>query len=245
LRLKVASRIGFRRLHCLAGAVLAMAGMFAAEPKTGTAWRARVWHADDGLPDNRVTGVTQTPDGALWVATRGGLVRFNGSTFEEFDLAAIAGVVGNGLRAMYSDSRGNLWLGAYREAVLRVGRDSADVFTTANGIPVGQFSDFAEDADGTVWLAFGGRVCRLDGSRFRELVLPEGVGAGGRASLTRDGRGQVWCAFYGRVGVLRAGRFEPRFRLEGRDVDLASARKGGLWACAGSQIYGSSLFSVG
>ncbi len=60
-------------------------------------------------------------------------MRFNGSTFEPFELPAIDGVIGSGVRAMYSDSHGNLWVGAFREEVLRVGRDSAQRFTIAEG----------------------------------------------------------------------------------------------------------------
>ena len=67
---------------------------------------------------------------------------------------------------------------AVENAVAEVGSDSAHVFTTANGIPAGQFSEFAEEGDGTVWLAFGGRIGHFDGSRFHELELPEGVGMG-------------------------------------------------------------------
>ena len=33
---------------------------------------------DSGLPENEVRGITQTPDGYLWIATFNGLVRFDG-----------------------------------------------------------------------------------------------------------------------------------------------------------------------
>ena len=41
-------------------------------------WFARVWQVDDGLPGDNVTGVAQTRDGYLWVATQSGLARFDG-----------------------------------------------------------------------------------------------------------------------------------------------------------------------
>jgi len=44
----------------------------------------RVWETDDGLPQNTVTGITQTADGYLWVATKGGLTRFDGVRFTPF-----------------------------------------------------------------------------------------------------------------------------------------------------------------
>jgi len=218
------------------GAVLAGLSLASAAPLS-PGWRARVWRADDGLPDNRVTGLAQTPDGALWIATRGGLVRYNGATFEPFDLSALAGVIGSGVRAMYADTRGNLWLAAFREEIVKVGPDAAQRFTVAEGVPNGQLTAFAEDGAGTVWLAFGGQVCRVDGARLREVGIPDRVGSGGRASLARDAAGRVWCALNGRVGLLVGGSFEQRLRLESRDIVVAAARAGGVWAWAGNRVY--------
>jgi len=36
----------------------------------------RAWDMEDGLPHNSVSGIAQTPDGYLWLATREGLARF-------------------------------------------------------------------------------------------------------------------------------------------------------------------------
>src|SRR4051812_12026268 len=45
------------------------------------------WQTEQGLPDDQVNGITQTPDGYLWVATFNGLARFNGADFVVFDAA--------------------------------------------------------------------------------------------------------------------------------------------------------------
>src|SRR6266542_1195781 len=36
------------------------------------------WNVHDDLPDNRIKDIIQTRDGYLWLATRGGLARFDG-----------------------------------------------------------------------------------------------------------------------------------------------------------------------
>ena len=43
--------------------------------------RIDVWTTDDGLPQNSVTGLTQTGDGYIWFTTYEGLVRFDGARF--------------------------------------------------------------------------------------------------------------------------------------------------------------------
>ena len=47
------------------------------------------WKVEDGLPQNIIRGISQTPDGYLWIATLDGLVRFDGVRFSSFDQGAI------------------------------------------------------------------------------------------------------------------------------------------------------------
>jgi len=49
---------------------------------TGTAsaqYRIDAWTTENGLPQNVITEIAQTRDGFLWLATFGGLVRFDGA----------------------------------------------------------------------------------------------------------------------------------------------------------------------
>src|ERR1017187_7560133 len=45
---------------------------------------ARTWQTDEGLPNNFVRAIVQTPDGYLWVGTSAGLARFDGLRFTVF-----------------------------------------------------------------------------------------------------------------------------------------------------------------
>ncbi len=53
----------------------------AADDGVAPGWSAQRWTTEDGLPVNGLTGFAQTPDGFLWIATSGGLVRFDGLEF--------------------------------------------------------------------------------------------------------------------------------------------------------------------
>jgi ligand-binding sensor domain-containing protein len=48
-------------------------------------YHLNVWSADDGLPQNVIRGIAQTPDGYLWIATLDGLARFDGLHFTVFN----------------------------------------------------------------------------------------------------------------------------------------------------------------
>ncbi len=53
------------------------------------------WTTDNGLPQNIVMDVCQTPDGYLWLATMDGLVRFDGVRFTVFNRSNTPGILGN------------------------------------------------------------------------------------------------------------------------------------------------------
>ncbi|HEY2081240.1 MAG TPA: two-component regulator propeller domain-containing protein, partial [Verrucomicrobiae bacterium] len=70
---------GICAVYLLIGGIACLAGALEGGEKVSPAnlWLTRTWQTDEGLPDNDVTGVAQTADGHLWVATLGGLMRFD------------------------------------------------------------------------------------------------------------------------------------------------------------------------
>ena len=53
--------------------------LFLFTPNAGAQYRFDVWTTDDGLPQNSVNDILQTRDSYIWLATYGGLVRFDGA----------------------------------------------------------------------------------------------------------------------------------------------------------------------
>ncbi|MCW5960241.1 MAG: hypothetical protein KIS76_08755 [Pyrinomonadaceae bacterium] len=83
-----------------------------------------VWTTADGLPQNSVNGIVQTPDGYLWLATYDGLARFDGVRFTIFDKGNSPGIINNRFVGIYADRAGAVWaftesgiLTLYREGV--------------------------------------------------------------------------------------------------------------------------------
>ena len=81
----------------------------------------RVWETDDGLPQNTVTGIAQTPDGYLWLATQGG--RFDGVRFTSYLKGTTPGLESSYARGVLSDRAGALWIGLERGDAHRSHRD--------------------------------------------------------------------------------------------------------------------------
>ena len=78
-----------------------------------TQYVATVWQTEQGLPQNTVVSMLQDHDGYIWLATGGGLVRFDGVNFKVFDAADLPGLVSTRVGAVYESRSGALWIGAF------------------------------------------------------------------------------------------------------------------------------------
>ena len=67
------------------------------------------WTTADGLPQNNVINIAQTPDGYLWVATLDGLARFDGVRFKVFNKSNTPEMPNNRIFSMFTDTMGRLW----------------------------------------------------------------------------------------------------------------------------------------
>lgn len=72
-----------------------------------------LWTSDNGLPDNSVSSILQTPDGYLWIGTENGLTRYDGVRFVTFDPANTPQFAHARVSALFTDVRGTLWINTY------------------------------------------------------------------------------------------------------------------------------------
>jgi signal transduction histidine kinase/ligand-binding sensor domain-containing protein len=222
----------------LIGGLAQPAGALEAKDQNPSAnlWLTRTWQTDEGLPDNNVTGVAQTADGHLWVATLGGLMLFDGDRFEEFSATHLPKVPNHVVRTMYLDQRGELWLVMDRGAVIRVGETAAHVFDATNGFAYSRVTAVAEDKEAGVWFVYGNEVCRIQDDKVERFGAKEGLPGGGSVWLAADGQGQLWFACGSQVGVFRAGRWQTLLTVDSSPIHLAAARSGGMWICTATQV---------
>jgi len=229
-----------KKMSCVWPVLLAGVCLFAVEVLATTnnpAWAARVWRLDDGLPDNSVTGVAQTPDGYLWLATESGLARFDGVRFQNIALPIPSGRTRPIIRVMLLGSENQIWLALEGGRVISLSSLATNVFTTTNGLSGVRPTGIAQDQKSDVWIGYSdGSVCRIAKgyvTRFADSNAPAGTGS---CILGSDIKGQVWYAKSGHVGIIRDGSFQSLLTLNEHIVQLGQARSGGMWVCAGLQL---------
>ena len=124
------------------------------------------WTTAEGLPQNSVTSIVQTPDGYLWLGTFGGLARFDGSRFRMARRADSAGNHTDRILSLAVAPDSAIWIGT-EAGLLRYHRDTFEVYTVAEGLPDGQVSAVHVDRDGVVWIETArGAMARRVGGRF-------------------------------------------------------------------------------
>ncbi|GIV60200.1 MAG: hybrid sensor histidine kinase/response regulator [Rhodothermaceae bacterium] len=208
-------RIGVLLLFALWSGLIEAASPVRAQPAGSGSYLLRAWTTAEGLPASFVGDLAQTPDGYLWLATGGGLVRFDGIDFRTYD--ELPGWMNHYVNEVFADSRGTLWLTSGE--TLDIARFDGVRFLPGGseaGLPDVPFVVGLEDRRGRLWLfsePLPGRyeVYVWDGN---EIVITL-EGGGKKSLLFEDEEGVVWG--FGRDQV---------FRVEGDEVTYFSAREG-------------------
>ncbi|HEY1340347.1 MAG TPA: two-component regulator propeller domain-containing protein [Bryobacteraceae bacterium] len=167
----------------------------------------RLFTTRDGLPNNEIFSIRQTPGGDLLIGARGGVVRIHGDSFSTF-------VVPDPLARLnvfdaLEDGDGRVWLATPGGLVQLRGREHRIVLP---GGPLIQaaFITLCEGRDGAIWAGTYGRgLWRIkDGEAPRQFTAENGLSSDQIRTLYEDAEGTLWIStFGGGLDSLRDGKF--------------------------------------
>lgn len=202
--------------------------------KDVTQYQIDYWKKQQGLPQNSVLAITQDRLGYLWVATYGGLGRFNGINFQRFTSFSHPEIVAQSFTRFFAADDASLWTISNGNGL--VCRDTLGNFTHYGeevGLPEGKIHDFLEASDGTYWVASDKGLFKGTSPNsfqlFSELVgLPGGI----PKCLLTDQQGTLWVGTNN--GLARAGSegfwTVPAEQLPSPDITvLHKGKDGTLW----------------
>lgn len=109
------------------------------------------WGLDEGLPQSTVNDVLQTHDGYIWLATYGGLVRFDGNEFTVYNRSNSPGMLSDRTILLFQDRSGKLWIGTEGGLVCYTG-NSFKTFTITDGLKDNLITKIMQDSSGTIWV---------------------------------------------------------------------------------------------
>lgn len=125
---------------------------------------------DEGLPQSSVNEIIQSRDGYIWLATFGGLARFDGHSFTTFNRSNTKGMNFDRVVILFEDSRENIWVGTEQGIVKFKEGDVVSYVIDVNSSSVNPGS-FNEDESGRIWVTLNGNPYFFNGNRF-ELKTP-------------------------------------------------------------------------
>src|SRR6266849_3577218 len=150
----------------------------AAQPASGPtvpAYVRHVWRTQDGLPENRIRAISQTPDGYLWIGTSGGLARFDGVRFVVYARFNTPAMTDDNIRALAVAKDGSLWVATDGGGLLHFQDGHFRSFGPNEGLTNEFVGSVLQDRQGKLWVATNRGLFRQNGARFervdRELQL--------------------------------------------------------------------------
>lgn len=113
-------------------------------------YRFDTWTTDNGLPQNGVREIAQTPDGYLWFTTFDGLVRFDGVRFTTYGKGNTKGIINNRFTGLFADKDGTLYATTMEDGILTVFRNGVFSSFTSEQVPGHYIQDIKPDEKGEV-----------------------------------------------------------------------------------------------
>jgi signal transduction histidine kinase/ligand-binding sensor domain-containing protein len=198
--------------------------------KEFTQYTRTVWTQAQGLPQDTIRAIAQTPDGYLWLGTREGLARFDGSDFVTFSKNDGA-LPSNTVTTLATGRDGTLWIGTL-EGVSRYQNGHFRIFSAADGLPVAPVNSLIEDHAGVLWIASGGRLFRLENGKAtkfsRSSVAPVDV----VQVVYEDPEHRLWASGVGGLARYSGQGFTAVLGptdLKGDYINALRQGPGGLW----------------
>jgi ligand-binding sensor domain-containing protein/signal transduction histidine kinase len=211
----------------------------------GAEYSRRIWQSDDGLPQNRIQAITQTPDGYLWIGTSGGLVRFDGVRFVVFDRSTTPALGDDSILTLCAAHDGGLWIGTEGGGLVHMKSGVFHSFGAAQGLTNLFVRTIAEGRNGEVWTGTDRGIFRLDTAQnghFVRLDGPAGTNAGvpilAGSSILQDHTGVIWVGTTTRLYRLQGDQLttDESFQPLGAIRSILEEADGTLWLSSESGL---------
>lgn len=214
------------------------------------------YRMQNGFIHDNVRDIIQDQYDNIWIATRGGVSRFDGKTF--MNISTTEGLCGNIVNCLFETSKGDLLIGNNNCALNWFDGKYVSNFSEDSGTNSVHAYEVTDDGAGNIWVGTGEGIHRYGAVQFRHFKFEiEGTFSEPRV-IQEDPLGLLWFGTNGGAkdldGLIKfdGQNFSQLSRVEGlplQDGYLASGTKdkqGSLWLAGSAgdifQIIGPDIF---
>ena len=130
----------------------------AVDPDELHSYSAVLYDNTNGLPTSEANVIAQTEEGFLWIGCYGGLIRYDGNTFERIDSST--GITS--VRHLYVDGLDRLWIGTNDNGLFLMENGNIRRWGEAEGLQGLSVRGIQEDSTGMLYVATTGGLALLD-----------------------------------------------------------------------------------
>ena len=191
-----------------------------------------VYTTANGLASNYVSKLLADPaDGSIWIGTEAGLSRFRNGHFENY--TAPDGVA-EGVRGLYRDTDGSLWVGTIRGSLYRWVDGRVQVQRFEGPAPRGEIWSMVRDRENALWLGTLDGLFRIKNGRSTRFTAEDGLASNRMRSLTLDADGTLWIGTTNGLASYHNGTFTAHTfgAGGGASFDVSTVtfdREGSMW----------------
>ena len=177
--------------------------------KTITQYRLDTWSAEQDYPLNVIFTILQSREDYLWLGTREGLVRFNGSRFKVFNKSNTKELKCDIIRALCRDRSGTLWIGTLEGGLSCLRGGKFYTYEVAEHPALKGILAILEDEKGTLWIGtMSNGLTNFKNGRFTTYTTADGMVSNQVRALLYDKKGGLWIgATNGLTEWTASGRF--------------------------------------
>ena len=186
----------------------------------------QAWTTEDGLPQNSVHQVLQAHDGYLWIATEGGLARFDGLSFTVFRHEDQPGFPSDDIACLAEDTQGVLWVGT-TDGLLRYADGHFSAVPLKNIAGPASVLALAAADDGSVMARTSSGVMHIVGNQ----IAPLQQGPATIETMASAPDHTVWFTAGNRLLQYRGGHLLTHGQLStgNQPIELQIDRQGAAW----------------
>lgn len=224
--------------HATACALLMLAALAAGDE---TQFSMRKWETDEGLPHNGVNGIYQGREGFLWLATQGGLTRFDGLEFVVRRSPLLTNARTSRVVDIIEENSSTLLVGCDVSGLVRMTKDGFSVHPLGEAMgEQRRINSMLSEAPDVFWILRSDRqVWRWDHGKIIHFPQPVGANVAAFGTLARGKDGSIYVARG--IGVERFDGKDlvrvPEIEAAGLSgLTICASANGGLWLASADAL---------
>lgn len=229
----------FWRQTMLLGLLWWSSGAVALDPERRIdQYSLEAWSVQDGLPQSTVNDIVQSRRGYVYIATFGGVVRFDGVNMVSLPADSACG---GRYVALTIDHDDRIWAAGERASLCRIENDLIAVVELPGNVALESVTELFADDQNNIWAIQMGRLTRISPNSIDEITLDDHWRGEQLHAVAQDAAGRIWAGGDAGLCQVRDQYCKPTDwpqSLEDPKVTaLVGTEDGSLWVGSESVVF--------